>query len=64
MSSFRHLIVHNYGGAPVMSQARRALWSISIFSLEMYKAGSSCGWGLPSIRCNVVNIAMVPQDQG
>jgi hypothetical protein len=63
MSSIRHPIFHNSGGVPVMSQGRSASCIISIFSLKMYKAGTSCGWRLPSRRCSVVSIAMMPQDQ-
>ena len=63
MSLWRQPISHSVGGEPVRSQAMRALWRESIWSLEMYDMGSVCGWRFPKRRCNVVHIAMVPQDQ-
>ena len=63
MSWLRQPISHNFGGVPVMSQVKSALCNRSIFFLKMYNAWSSCGRRLPSRRCSVVNIAMVPQDQ-
>ncbi len=63
MSLWRQPFSHSAGGEPVRSQAKRTLCKESIWPLEMYDMGSVCGWRFPKRRCNVVHIAMVPQDQ-
>ena len=64
MSECRHAPSQRLGGVPSISHSRRALCRANMWSLVIYGVGRECGSVPPRIRCSVVDIAKVPQDQG
>ncbi len=63
MSWCRHPEVHSDGGWPEMRHYKRVRRRANICPQVMYCSGREWGRVSSSRRCNVVNIADVPQDQ-